>query len=248
MKKLMLFAAALTFLLFFSNPVSADYITPDDLTLGTGLSWDHDEVKPEGSNVTGAPGFGASSFYSNVTGSATGGGIDYTALRIYANYFSSPITVGDITNISYWTNNTDDSLIDWAIKIYTVNADSGPGWYDTRINFNNPTGTTGVGWEEYDINSLGIAYTRNGETNVENHASGQTLSPFAIENVLFIDIVAGFSTSSPPVYSYLDGVELETSIGTYTLDLGTPVPEPTTMVLLGLGLLGLAGVSRRKSI
>ncbi len=48
--------------LFLSNPASADYITPGDLTLGTGISWDQDEVKPEGSGVTGAPGFGTSSF------------------------------------------------------------------------------------------------------------------------------------------------------------------------------------------
>jgi len=121
MKKLLLFFAALALLLFFSNTASAVYITPDDLTLGTGLSWDHDEVKPEGSDVTGAPGFGTSSFYSNVTGSAIGTGVDYTALRIYADYFSTPgITVGDITNLTYWTMNTDDTLIDWQVKIYTA--------------------------------------------------------------------------------------------------------------------------------
>lgn len=234
-------------MLCFSGVANAVLITPDDLIPGTGVSYDHDEAKPEGSNVTGAPGFGTSSFYSNVTGSLIGGGVDYTSLRIYADYFTPGLTLGDISNLSYWTNNTDNSLIDWGVKIYTVDADSGPGWYDTRFNFETPTGGVENTWNLYDINSLGVAYTRNGETGVENHASGQSLSDFAAEELLFIDIIAGYSSSSPSVKSYLDGVTIETTSDTYTLDLGAAtVPEPSTLALMGFGIFGLGLIRRRK--
>lgn len=46
----------------------------------------------------------------------------------------------------------------------------------------------------------------------------------------------------PDVFYFTEGIA-EFQI---TTSAGSPVPEPTTIVLFGLGILGLAGVSRRK--
>ena len=230
--------------------IVSEYVTPDDLTLYTGLSWDHDSVKPEGSNVKGAPGFGTSSFYSNVTGSAIGGGVDYTSLRIYADYFTdyfpSGIKVGDINNLRYWTNNTDDTLIDWQVKIYTAPTATDTSWYDHRLNFNRPTGSANV-WTLSDINSLGVSDVFDKTAN--GYLTGtQTKSMYDSESLLFIDIIAGYATNSPSVYSYLDGVTIETSGVKYILDLGTTtVPEPSFMLLFGTGMVGLFGAGLRRN-
>ncbi|RPJ12235.1 MAG: PEP-CTERM sorting domain-containing protein, partial [Deltaproteobacteria bacterium] len=41
--------------------------------------------------------------------------------------------------------------------------------------------------------------------------------------------------------NYLDNISLALNNGT-----GAPVPEPATVLLLGIGLLGLAGYSKKK--
>ncbi|MCP3874580.1 MAG: PEP-CTERM sorting domain-containing protein [Desulfobacteraceae bacterium] len=44
----------------------------------------------------------------------------------------------------------------------------------------------------------------------------------------------------------VDGTEYLLADLTVRIEVGQPVPEPATVLLFGLGLLGLAGVNRRK--
>jgi hypothetical protein len=80
-------------------------------------------------------------------------------------------------------------------------------------------------WELYQSNS-------SGATSGAFVASGFNESPFTVTPPdLFLDITA------------LDGNVLLHSL---TFDDGTPTPEPSGLLLLGTGILGLAGVARRK--
>jgi len=54
----------------------------------------------------------------------------------------------------------------------------------------------------------------------------------------------GFASFTPSNYAYLD---LEQSLTNDTVqDLITRAPEPGTMILFGLGLIGLAGLRRKE--
>ncbi len=207
------------------EPVSIDErAIPDDLyspflPFGGTVGYDSDQDPPIGSTDGGSV-WGSGAFYSDVQGSAAGGPRDYTSLRIHlADLIKRrDVRLAQIDSISYYTNMQPGSPIDWQLKIYTYPlAGQASGWYGHRLNFVRGTSDDG-NWDLWDTDTYNVEWVRSGD-GVESYYPDVTLdtllasSPYGTEKINFIDIIAGYATSSPPVDSYLDAVTITLTDG-----------------------------------
>ena len=143
--------------------------------------------------------------------------------------------------------------LDWQIKIYTEGVTQ---WYGKRFEFNRGTALD-TNW--YEWNAGGGSGTEQTCYEVYDKEGGggylsvpgtgllsDLQSSYGGEEILFIDIIAGYASNSPPSDSYLDGVEMSYTGGAATMDLAA-IPEPISLIFFGTGLAGVFGfVSRRK--
>ncbi|OGP66871.1 MAG: hypothetical protein A2W27_08485 [Deltaproteobacteria bacterium RBG_16_44_11] len=219
------------------------YVSPSSLSTNTtdfantGLGYDWDMNPPAGNSTTGAPGFGKSSLFSAVTGTAPR---KYTALRISPKLVlntNTDILLSDIQSISFWTKQkiAGPTVRTWQLRIYT--APTGPGWYKTRLNTelyyptntdwqsNSTDGTPQHLLKFYKITSFGQPDT------FPNPAKtlAEIIDDHGTESILFMDIAAGDNSGSGPISAYLDGVTIETKKGKIVLDLINSVGPGVTV-------------------
>ena len=223
-----------------ATPTMPYTVTPNDLADGptfdngqggVPFGYDPDSVKPEGVLLAGPAGFGDSCFWADVQGSAAGGGVDYTAIRLSPKdiFGVSDVTISDLLEISYYTKWVSD--LDWQLKIYTEGEESGD-WYGYRFNFTRPDfGDNAWNLSSTEDNLLvnDIATkTTGGSTTVPGTGELSDLyTDFGDKKILFIDIISSYMTASPPGDSYLDGVRIELNSGdSATMDLAV---TPTTV-------------------
>lgn len=207
----------------------------------TGFGWDWDEGRPIGADSpgAGAPGYGPTSFYSDVEGSAGGGGRDYTALRLSPEkIFGGVVTLGDLGDLSYWTSWV--SGLDWQIKIYTKPGSS--GWYGHRFNFERPDPAT-ADWTNYGTSgngALNVNWIRSGSSGDDTYPNAPLstlISTYGAEEIMWIDIISSYMTNSPGSLTYLDGVEMTVDGQAAYVNL-VPAPGAALLGVLGLGLIG----------
>ncbi|ASP47999.1 PEP-CTERM sorting domain-containing protein [Cognaticolwellia beringensis] len=83
--------------------------------------------------------------------------------------------------------------------------------------------------------------------NIKYGSSSLTLGEYEATTGLPVRFTIDQNTQSPNVTGYNAATQEFTLEGGHNAALQFQVPEPTTLAILGLGLLGFAGASRRKS-
>ncbi len=218
-------------------------------TINVGPSMVPDENFPAINYGDAPTDFGPDSWQNTQTGGKVNWHARYSADGDYLSALfgskAATLTIGDIDSISYWTKRPDGTTAgqDWAAFIYTRPTDPNY-WYGYRFVNDYATHTDTDKWTQYST-ANGMKFRENGRHSTGYLDFGTIKTNYGNELVEMISIQTMSNYTN--FDGYMDGLTItlvDGSVG--SVNFGAPVPEPATMLLFSLGLMGLAGVSRRK--